>query len=265
MGRKGRVKRKNRERMHLRSPIFLIALLCLCGALIVFVGTYFWQPQPSPPAADPSRAVLVDGIGLTKPNPDFIAGVKDVLNRSGLKLDIYEGSEVTIDLLENLAGYGLIILRLHSAVEEEFRLLYIFSAEPYNESEISRFGDEWGPIVRQAITFDNESYFALRADTLGYKNERESLRGAVIILMGCNGTDGKTTIQKLFVDRGVKAVIAWDGYVDLDYTDEITLLLLKTVYEDKIEFKDAVEKLMKEKGPDPIWGSRLKYLTPSNK
>lgn len=241
--------------------------ILLCSALIFLTAAFFWKSfnmhqETFPQPADPYRAVLVDGIELTKPNPDFTKGVKEILNRSGLKLDIYEGSEVTINLLENLAGYGLIILRLHSAVDK-YGLLYIFSAEPYNESEISRFGSEWGLAVRQAITFENESYFALRADLLGYKNKEEGFKGSVMILMGCNGTDSETVIQNLF-KKGVKIIIAWDGYVDLDYTDEITLLLLKAVYERKLSFKNAVEELMKEKGPDPVWKSHLKYLAPPN-
>ncbi|RLI10102.1 hypothetical protein DRO25_03675, partial [Candidatus Bathyarchaeota archaeon] len=111
-----------------------------------------------------------------------------------------------------------------------------------------------------AYTFDeNEGpYFALRADLLGDKG---SLSGSVIILMGCNGTNSKHATNKLF-ERGVKAIVAWNGYVDLEYSDNIILNLLKDVYRHGLGFQKAAEKLMSEHGPDPMWKSKLEYLTP---
>jgi len=47
--------------------------------------------------------------------------------------------------------------------------------------------------------------------------------------MGCNGANSEHVISRLF-ERNVKAIIAWDGYVDLNYTDEITLKLIEAVY-----------------------------------
>ncbi|MEM2849117.1 MAG: hypothetical protein QXI36_02435, partial [Candidatus Bathyarchaeia archaeon] len=83
---------------------------------------------------------------------------------------------------------------------------------------------------------------------------------STIIMMGCNGTNSLYTIIKLF-ERDVKNIIAWDGYVDLSYSDKITLSLLKAVYEDRMDFPKAVEKVMDEYGADPLWKSRLKCLT----
>ncbi|MEM2696314.1 MAG: hypothetical protein QXU09_05190, partial [Thermoproteota archaeon] len=86
------------------------------------------------------------------------------------------------------------------------------------------------------------------------------LNGSIIILMGCNGTNSEHAINRLF-ERGVKAIIAWDGYVDLDYTDRITLKLIEAVYKMGLGFEEAVKRIMDEYGPDPTYKSKFKYLT----
>ena len=218
----------------------------------------------STPLVDKSKAVLIDGIAFTDPDPEFTRSVEEILSKANITLDIYEGEEVTIDLLlRKIGGYGLIILRLHSAIDEKYGFLYIFSAEKFDKevynSKYAREEKKLHPgAIRKGITFKNESYFALSADSLGYLGDK-GLNGSIIILMGCNGTDSQQAINKLF-ERGVKAIIAWNGYVDLDYTDETIIELLKEVYENHIDFSRAVEKVMNDKGADPIWKSKLEYV-----
>lgn len=236
--------------------------------LVIFVTVFpsvfalylhFSQTQPTYKCADLPRAVIIDGIALTKPNPQFIQSVNETLRKAGLDVDVYQGKEVTINLLRNIGGYSLVILRMHSAIDK-FGFLYVFSAEKYNETGYSNLR-AYGA-VKEAITFENQSYFALRADLLGYMSEK-GVNGSTIILMGCNGTNSQYAINKLF-KKGVKAIIAWNGYVDLGYSDNITLNLLKDIYEDNMSFQKAVEKIMNEYGSDPKWKSRIKYLTQTN-
>jgi len=211
---------------------------------------------------DPRKAALIDGIALTKPNPSFTESIRESLSKANITLDVYKGEEVTIDLLKNVSGYGLLILRLHSAIDNH-GFLYLFSAERFNETEYNmRFSaDERSTgAVREGRTFEDESYFALRADLLGYMNYG-GLNGSIMILMGCNGTNSDHAINRLF-DRGVRAIIAWDGYVDLDHTDNIIANLMKDVYEGGMNFPDAIKKIMSEEEPD-LWGSKLHYLSPS--
>jgi len=85
------------------------------------------------------------------------------------------------------------------------------------------------------------------------------LNGSTIILMGCNGTNSEHAINRLF-ERGVKAIIAWDGYVDLDYTDKITLKLIEAIYKKGLNLEEVVKRIMDEYGPDPTYKSKLKYL-----
>ncbi|MEM1514873.1 MAG: hypothetical protein QXH24_02325 [Candidatus Bathyarchaeia archaeon] len=217
--------------------------------------------QSQPPSleeggVDFSRAVIIDSIGLTKPNPAFLEGAREVLVNAGLKVEFFNGSQVTIRLLDDFGGYGLVILRVHSAIDIKHGFLYLFSAEPYSKDKY--LYEQYYGAYREAYTFDSNEglYFALRADLLG---SEDGLRGSTIILMGCNGTNSEYAIEKLF-EKGAKEIIAWDGYVDLEYTDKVALKLLRLVYEEGLSFSEAVQRVMDVMGPDPIWGSRLAYL-----
>ncbi|MEM2703397.1 MAG: hypothetical protein QXR45_09565, partial [Candidatus Bathyarchaeia archaeon] len=248
----------------------ILKVTCILFLLFAMALLYSrWVPNdrggvPSTSSfVDMSRAAIVDGIGFTRPNPSFIQGVREMLEGAGLRVDVYEGGNVTIDLLRRIGGYGLLILRLHSAIDPKYGFLYLFSAERFNETEYeTRFnGERRTGAVREGITFENETYFTLRADLLGYMNQG-GLNGSTIILMGCNGTNSEHAINRLF-ERGVKAIIAWDGYVDLNYTDKVTLKLIEAIYKKGISFEEAVNKIMEESGPDPAYKSKLKCLIKS--
>lgn len=273
--------RKKNEKFRRRGEeggrwVRIVQVASIVAILAILVGVINLNKPPvdsgsrnyegSTPLVDESKAVLVDGIAFTDPNPKFTRSVKEILSKANITLDIYDGEEVTINLLRKIGGYGLIILRLHSAIDERSRLLYIFSAEKFDSEEYElRYGENSLEYklraVRKGITFRNESYFALRADLLGDLSDK-GLNGSIVILMGCNGTNSQQIISNLF-RRGVKAVIAWDGYVDLNHTDEITVELLKAVYEEHMDFCEAVEKVMDDGGADPLWKSKLECLTNS--
>jgi len=74
--------------------------------------------------------------------------------------------------------------------------------------------------------------------------------------MGCNGTGSAYSIKRLF-ERGAKAYIAWNGYVDPSYSDAVTIRLVTALYSGGLSPKEAVEKVMRELGPDPLYGSVL--------
>jgi len=256
MSKKKRDGEKNRISPKIACTITFAAIIAI--ALLYYIGQY--ATNPANIDQTPRRAAIIDGIGLTMPNPKFIEEAKKVLGEEGLSVEVYEGSEVTINLLNNIGGYEVLILRTHSAVSQADGYLYIFSAEKYDEKLY--ITERLEGIVKKAYTFnENEGpYFALRADQLGEEN---GLKGTTIILMGCNGTNSYKTIKTLLI-RGAKAIIAWNGYVDLNYTDEITLNLIKAVYTEGLSYKEAIEKIMKQYGPDPIYKSKLEYVASSS-
>ncbi|MEM2740232.1 MAG: hypothetical protein QXQ29_05485 [Candidatus Bathyarchaeia archaeon] len=254
--------RARRRKGRRRITLMLFSTVASLTVLAASLAYYLSIPQDLSSSSNreggtgASRAVIVDGIGLTKPNPAFLEGVRETLIQAGLNVDVYSGSQVTMKLLDSIQGYSLIVLRVHSAVDAKYRFLYLFSTEAYN-SERYLLEQLYGA-YREAYTFDRSEgpYFALRADLLG---DEDGLKGSTIILMGCNGTNSNHAIERLF-ERGVESIIAWDGYVSLEYTDEATLTLLKLVYIEGLSYGDAVQRVMESMGSDPTWGSRLIYL-----
>jgi hypothetical protein len=68
-------------------------------------------------------------------------------------------------------------------------------------------------------------------------------------------------IQRFF-ERGVKAYISWNGYVDLSHSDEATLRLVRALYTEKLGLNEATAEVMKEVGPDPFYNSELECHLP---
>lgn len=180
------------------------------------------------------------------------------LSTAGYRVDVFRGENVTIDLLRNIGGYKVLILRLHSAIRSGDGFLYLFSGEKYTKSKYAL--EQLSGGVREGITFDNVSYFAINAVFLGGNNPT-GLKDSTIILMGCNGTGSAYSIQRL-LDRGVKTYIAWTGYVNLSYSDETTLALVKALYLERSSVQVAVEEAMKEAGTEPAYHSVLEYYGP---
>ena len=176
-----------------------------------------------------------------------------------MRVDVFQGESVTIDLLRNIGGYEIVILRLHSCIHTD-GFLYLFSGEPYAESKYT--AEQLQGAVRRGYTYsgDEGPFFALNAVFLGINNPL-GLEGSTIIMMGCNGTGDSYSIQK-FLEREVKAYVAWNGSVDLSYSDGATLLLVKTLSSDGATLKEAVKKVMKDIGPDPFYGSTLECFQP---
>jgi len=239
-------------------------LAVVFAGLFIFCVGFLWlnwpfvaqgeNPGVSTPPSQPSvpRAAILDGLWRTRPNSTFTRKLLDYLGDAGFQVDLYQGENVTINLLRNIGGYKLLVLRLHTAIYMGW--LYLFSGEPYTKY---RYVAEQlsGSVEQGYIIYEDASYFALNATFLGINNAG-GMKGSVIILMGCNGTDDSYSIQRFF-ERGTEAYIAWNGYVDLPYSDGVTLRLIKALYSDGLSLNEAVERVTKEFGPDPHYGSIL--------
>lgn len=244
-----------------RSRRLRNAMILIVSSIVIFSACFFWvnRPSVSQQAQDSAdlnlpRAAILDGLYDKAPNSTLTESMVKYLSNAGYILDVYRGKNVTIDLLRNIGGYEILILRLHSAVHTD-GFLYVFSGEEYTESKY--VDEQLAGAVRKAYTFDESEppYFALKAVFLG-NNKPDSLNGTTIILTGCNGTGTPYVIQRFF-ERGAKAYVSWDGYVDLSHSDEATLRLVRALYSEGLSPKEAVEEVNREVGPDPFYQSEL--------
>jgi hypothetical protein len=252
-----------KERSHSRRLktvlIFVVPALILFTACFVWLNWPFASQQPEPQTnVNVPKAAILDGLYNIDPNLTLTERLTNILVDAGYRVDLFRGENVTIGLMENIGGYEVLILRLHSAIHTD-RFLYLFSGELYAESKY--VNEQLSGAVRKGYTFTEGEppYFALNAAFLG-NNKPDGLSGSTIILTGCNGTGEPYVIERLF-ERGAKTYISWNGYVDLHHSDEATLSLVRALYSERLGLKEAVEKVTKEVGADPFYNSTLEYRT----
>jgi hypothetical protein len=250
-------------------------------ALAAFLLASPWSGGPSGP-----RAVIVDQLSLTQPNPAFVEMATDTLERAGYTVDYYPGEGVTVDFYRNLPGraHELLILRAHSAVPGKD--LDIFSALPRAtlerivaaiEEDVLLFTSE--PYVRTRYL---EEQKALRLFPVRYYGDdgeasgdryfaiapgfvTSSMRGefddTIVVIAGCSGLAFDRTAAAL-VARGAGAVVGWSDLVSAEHTDMATERLLRHLLTDGLPLREAVALTAVEVGPDPTYGSTLE-LYPS--
>ena len=244
--------------IRIRTTVLVASVL-----LVLLVSVFIWRSSTTGPAdtgqqpgLETPKAVILDGLFSESPNFAFSQNVTNYLSAAGYVVDNFRGENVTIGLLRNIAGYRVMVLRLHSAVHSD-RNLYIFSGEPYTESKYTM--EQLAGSVKKANTTDGRLYFAINIFLLG-ANKADSLKGSTVILMGCNGTNDAYSINRL-LERGVKTFFGWTGYVYLSHTDQATLTLVRALCLEKLRPEQAVQKTMTEVGPDPEYQTVYEFRT----
>ena len=210
----------------------------------------------------PPKAAIVDQLSLTAPTPAFVEVATSLLEQAGYMVDYYPGEEVTVDFYRDLParGYEFLILRVHSSLTgrgvQATDDASLYTTEPYDGSS---YLDE--QIARRLSIV---SYYEGGPEYFGITPEfvRSSMEGkfddTTIIMMGCDGLKSKVTAEAL-VQKGAASVISWTGPVSAEHTDAATERLLQYLLIDKLTTQEAVVRAMAEVGPDPSYGSVLRF------
>lgn len=266
-----------------RVAAALFVGMAVLGAVAV------WTGRPAAP-----RALIVDQLDLTHPNPAFIAAATDILTQAGLAVDYVPGRDVTVDLYRNLPArpVDLILLRSHSArrAASESELaddVTLFTAERftwsrhadairgkrvgavYNEFEYlipTHEAAHWAsaeppttPTPDTGELFDGRKlFFGIRGAFIETDLNGRFERAPLVILMGCDGLRS-TRMAEAFVGKGARAFISWDQPVSPERTDAATEDLLRRLYADGLPVPEAVAATMAAVGPDPTHDSALAY------
>ena len=247
-------------KLHLKRPrtalIFVTFLIVLTISVLVWTNSSSTSNnQQHQPVTQTPKAVIVDGLYSSSPNAAFLDNISTNLFAAGFRVDVYKGENATIDLLRNIGGYAVLILRLHSAIDA-YGNLYIFSGEPFAYSKYQ--SDLLLGNVKRARDFNGNEYFAIDIQLLGARTQ-DSLKGSTIVLMGCNGTGSSRGVGGI-IARGVNAFVGWNGYVDLSHSDQTTLVLIKALYSEKLSAEEAVQESMTIIGPDPSYKTVLECI-----
>jgi hypothetical protein len=216
------------------------------------------------------RAVIVDQLALTDPNPAFIADARRSLEAAGYKVDYVPAEAVTVDFYRDLParGYRFIVLRSHTsdfagsldpkeaALSTPIASTGLFTNEVYSTS--THVSDQRATRLMVDSYVDRGipwKYFGITPEFL-LQSARGRFDGTTIVLMGCSGLKTDDLAQA-FMTRGAKEFVSWDQPVTAEHTDAATRELLANLFDHRLALADAVSKTMTDVGPDPAYGAKL--------
>jgi hypothetical protein len=221
------------------------------------------------PETNTKRAIIVDQLTLTQPDPDFVSQARATLAQADYSVDYVSGNAVTVDFYRTLPslGYDLVLLRAHAGITTEVdaktgqktseQYVSLFSNEAYDANKYS--SDQLNRLGRGTYTDGGDPLFAI-----GPKFVTESMTGnfnhAVVVAMGCEGLRSNTTAQA-FLDKGASAFVSWTKPVSGPHTDEATAKFLQHFLIDGESVQAAVQQTANEVGPDPTYQGELRVLT----
>jgi flagellar basal body-associated protein FliL len=258
----------------LRFVVPAVVIAAAIGLLVMF-----WTGQKA--EAPELRAAIVDQLGMSEPNPQFVQTVTTTLEQAGYAVDYYPPEQVTVDFYRQLPSqkYVLIVFRVHIARFDEQNLTiddpvrrqaiinafsasaFLFTSEQYDSS---KYPDDRENLrlfaVRNLAGSGDIRYFGISPRFI--KVMQGSFQKAVMILMGCDGLLFDGTAQA-FVDKGAGAVIGWDSLVSGPHTDKATQALIQKLVAEGLPVGEAIRRTMAEVGSEPAYGNSLKVY-PAN-
>jgi hypothetical protein len=243
-----------------------LLLLPVLTVLMVLTGCR----EPLPPSDGPDTAAIIDQLNILEANPVFISEASLLLESYGLKVDVWRGSDITVDFYGKLPslGYKLIILRVHSGIllsmEEEgvkpLPTTYLFTAENYTTTRY--IAEQLTDKVSNALMVeDYPLVFAVNTDFL--KESDGMYDNTVVLAMGCESYC-YDDMPAAFVEKGASAYIGWSNVVTLEYVDEVMLDLLGNLCSANLTVSEAIDRTMTDHGKDPYFDAFLKYYPPKS-
>jgi hypothetical protein len=261
-----RAEKERERRRALGTFLAFILLVVVFSAYVTYTSLNPPQNRKINQMSFQFKAAIVDQLSLTLPNQTFAETATSMLKQAGYTVDYYPGEKVTVDFYRDLLnkGYGLLILRVHSAPFKESNETFFFTSQPYSKTQYvnEQLTDQVKIAYPQMTTQEFSSgnypkYFAIGSEFVEATSETR-LGNTTIIAMGCDGLT-YPRMAEAFVEKGAKAYMGWDGSVTSEYTDRATTNLLKHLIQDKQIMQQAVENTMKEVRPDSESRSTLSY------
>jgi hypothetical protein len=196
------------------------------------------------------KAVIIDQLELTQPNPDFVSQARDILAQGDYDIDYVSGEDVTVDFYRTLPSrkYDIVLLRVHAGITTEVdsetgektgtEYVSLFTGELYDET---KYPSE--QLNRQQARYENgegDPLFGIGPQFVS-KSMEGDFGGATIVMMGCDGLRSQTTAEA-FLNRGAGGFVSWTKPVSAPHTDEATILLLQRLILEDLDLQQAVEQ-----------------------
>jgi len=213
------------------------------------------------------KAAIIDQLSLRQPNPEFVTQATTLLESLGLKVDLWQGSDITVDFYRKLPsmGYRFILLRVHSGTllelgdnssVVEMPYTYLFTAEKYTTTRYVT--DQLSDKVSYAIMEeDTPEVFAVNSQFI--RSAKGTFNNTFILSMGCESYR-HDDLQQAFIAKGASTYIGWSDIVTLEHVDKVTLALLQDFCTGNMTIQQGVENVTAGYGVDPYFGSFLKFF-----
>ena len=216
------------------------------------------------------KAAIIDQLFLREPNPAFISEATSLLKSVGFEVDLWQGSQITVDFYRKLPsmGYRFILMRVHSGSLVEIKNgktlvmpnTYLFTAENYTTSRY--VADQLTNKVSYAVMEANSpNVFAVDSDFM--KDAKGTFNNTVVLAMGCESSR-HTDMEEAFIAKGASVYIGWSDIVTLDHVDKVTLDLLKNYCTGGTTISQGISQTMASLGHDPFYDSFLRFFPDIN-
>lgn len=245
----------------------------MIAVLLIAVGAYALAGSgggDGDGVSNGQRAIIVDQLQATQPNPDFRVKASDTLSQAGYSVDYVSGDQVTVDFFRTLPSkdYDVVLLRVHAGITTEVdadtgertgqEYVSLFTNEKYDADKYA--ADQMGRLG-QARYANGEGDTLFGIGPAFVKDSMEGdFGGALVVLMGCDGLRTQTTAQA-FLDKDASAFVSWSDQVSGGHTDDATVKLLRHLYVDNQSVEQAVAATADEVGPDPLYDGELRVIT----
>jgi len=252
--------KKGREILHKKKWIpskkQLVTVSIIVVFLIATVSVILFLYFQSSEVAFSLNAAIIDQLGGELPNPTFAENVTTILTMGGFNVAYYNKT-LNVDFFRGIAknNYGIILLRVHSALREDAPTVDFFTSEPFNEYRHVQ-EQENGLVVEGILNYSGvvKEYFAITSKFI--ENLESKFPKSVVIAMGCwSLKPGLEQMANSFIEKGAKAYIGWTGMVGYLHTDNETVKLMKKLLIDNETLGEAIDDLKLE--PDPLYGSTM--------
>jgi len=207
-------------------------------------------------------AAILDQVSAYNVNQQLIEEVRACLIRAGFGVEVFSGTQITVDLYRKLPsrGYDVIILRVHSTSTAELGQgrvasggpVFLLTGEPYNQLGYP-YEQTMGRV--RAVRIEAGSFFGIGPDFVSTSMEG-TFPGTLIVLAGCESLANKD-LAKALVARGVSKVVGWSDSVGLEHNDKAILSLTRSLFEKRMQVPEAIQVTMNEVGKDPAFQSYL--------
>ena len=237
-----------------------LAILSIISVSIIVLGSVLSFLLLQKPTKFSLNAAIIDQLEERFKNQEFVDNVTDILTGAGFNVTYYESGKLNVDFFKRLAkyNYGIIILRVHSALRDDNSTVDLFTAEPFREQlHIQELNN--GLLVKGILNYPQgpKEYFALTSKFI------ESLEGtfpkSIVIAMGCRSLKPECEqLAEAFRSKGAEAYIGWTRLVQSPHTDNETIRLLRKFLVEN----ETLSKSVKTVNLDPLYGSRMEYYPP---